>query len=129
MNNKTNFYKFISEFKIEIPRIQRDYVQGRAITSEQIERRGDFVNNMISSLKDENKTCVLDFVYGFTSSDIESKTFIPLDGQQRLTSLYLLHWYFLFLLRKSPNRTYKFNAYNVTRWWTNSLYFFNFKIK
>ena len=100
MNNKTNFYKFISEFKIEIPRIQRDYVQGRAITSEQIERRGDFVNNMISSLKDENKTCVLDFVYGFTSDDIGSKTFIPLDGQQRLTSLYLLHWYFLFLLRK-----------------------------
>ena len=87
MNNKTNFYKFISEFKIEIPRIQRDYVQGRAITSEQIERRGDFVNNMISSLKDENKTCVLDFVYCFTSSDIESTTFILLDAQQRLTYL------------------------------------------
>lgn len=100
MNNKTNFYNFISEFKIEIPRIQRDYVQGRAITGEQVEKRGDFVNNMISSLKDENKTCVLDFVYGFTSDDIGSKTFIPLDGQQRLTSLYLLHWYFLFLLKK-----------------------------
>lgn len=100
MNNKTIFSRFIQDFCIEIPRIQRDYVQGRAITSEQAEKRDDFVNNMISALEDKNKTCVLDFVYGFTSGDINSRIFIPLDGQQRLTSLYLLHWYLLFLLKK-----------------------------
>lgn len=51
MNNKTVFSRFIQDFCIEIPRIQRDYVQGRAITSEQAEKRDDFVNNMISALE------------------------------------------------------------------------------
>lgn len=32
---------------------------------------------------------VLDFVYG----SVEGDTFYPLDGQQRLTTLWLLHWY------------------------------------
>ena len=36
----------------------------------------------------------LDFVYGTIESDPdEGRTFIPLDGQQRLTTLFLLHWY------------------------------------
>ncbi len=31
----------------------------------------------------------LDFVYG----EVEDETLRPLDGQQRLTTLFLLHWY------------------------------------
>lgn len=100
MNNRTIFAEFIKDFVIEIPRIQRDYVQGRAITSEQIEKRNDFVSSMISALESESEICALDFVYGFTTGNEQQKTFIPLDGQQRLTSLYLLHWYLLFLLKR-----------------------------
>lgn len=100
-NDKTSFAKFISEYIIEIPRIQRDYVQGRAVTPEQEEKRLDFINSMICALECENNKCALDFVYGFTSGDESKKVFIPLDGQQRLTSLFLLHWYLLFLLDKN----------------------------
>lgn len=99
--NKTSFARFISEYIIEIPRIQRDYVQGRAVTPEQEEKRLDFINSMFFALEDDSKKCVLDFVYGFKSSDVKNKVFIPLDGQQRLTSLFLLHWYLLYLLNNN----------------------------
>lgn len=80
---------------IEIPMIQRDYAQGRNnIKAEEI--RKVFLNNILSGINSviiENKPPLeLDFIYGY----IESETFIPLDGQQRLTTLYLLHWYFAF---------------------------------
>ena len=38
---------------------------------------------------DENKVLKLDFVYGSTENGVLQ----PLDGQQRLTTLWLLHWY------------------------------------
>jgi hypothetical protein len=37
----------------------------------------------------ENRPVGLDFIYG----EIEDGRLIPLDGQQRLTTLFLLHWY------------------------------------
>ena len=83
---KTSFWKLLQEKSIEIPIIQRDYAQGR--TQEQ-----DIADKFIEKIKstlDENTPLNLDFVYGKTD---ESKL-IPLDGQQRLTTLFLLHWYF-----------------------------------
>ena len=35
----------------------------------------------------------LDFVYGSLEDNGQGKFFLPLDGQQRLTTLFLLHWY------------------------------------
>ncbi|MCV5580090.1 DUF262 domain-containing protein, partial [Escherichia coli] len=36
----------------------------------------------------------LDFIYGsVTKNDTGRHRFTPLDGQQRLTTLFLLHWY------------------------------------
>ena len=73
--------------KIVIPIIQRDYAQGR--TSYTVNRvRERFLN----ALKDAicNEPVTLDFVYG----DIdENGQMTPLDGQQRLTTLFLLHYY------------------------------------
>lgn len=44
----------------------------------------------------------LDFVYG-SLSEVENQTdFIPLDGQQRLTTLFLLHW-FLYQIQDDKN--------------------------
>lgn len=72
---------------IKIPLIQRDYAQGRPskkITSIREKFIKDIYNCII------NKTRLnLDFVYGATNG----KRFIPLDGQQRLTTLFLLHLY------------------------------------
>lgn len=80
-------------YRIEIPMIQRDYAQGR-ISDKVTDLRNDFVSALSDYLKDVADTHELDFVYG--SSEYVDKTtrkFIPLDGQQRLTTLFLLHWY------------------------------------
>lgn len=70
---------------INIPMIQRDYVQGKANKKEV---RIDFLEALIKYLQDGiNKD--LDFVYGYE----KDSEFIPLDGQQRLTTLFLLHTY------------------------------------
>lgn len=76
---------------IEIPKIQRDYAQGRDGKKARDIRR-DFVADLHNALL-ENKELCLDFVYGITKNEKSCKKFIPLDGQQRLTTLFLLHWY------------------------------------
>lgn len=80
-----SFWELLSNTKIEVPIIQRDYAQGRV--NEQ-EIRDNFLNALCISLSDLKKI-KLDFVYG----SIEKGILQPLDGQQRLTTLFLLHWY------------------------------------
>lgn len=72
---------------ITIPIVQRDYAQGRL--SENVTRiRTRFLQVLYESLIGDRKT-KLDFIYG----NAEKGTLIPLDGQQRLTTLFLLHYY------------------------------------
>ena len=73
--------------KIIIPIIQRDYAQGR--TSDDVNRKRE---RFLEALKDAvtTKPITLDFVYGDISKD---GVMTPLDGQQRLTTLFLLYWY------------------------------------
>ncbi len=73
--------------EIIIPIIQRDYAQGRL--DPDINRvRDRFLNSLCDAIVE--KPITLDFVYG----DIDSNgVMTPLDGQQRLTTLFLLHWY------------------------------------
>lgn len=77
------------KWKIEIPIIQRDYAQGRAKSKD---IRDLFLSNLYQHLE-SGKRIDLDFVYGSLNTDGGFTTFIPLDGQQRLTTLFLLHWY------------------------------------
>lgn len=73
--------------KIVIPIIQRDYAQGR-LNPEVNRVRTRFLDSLFEAVED--KPIILDFVYG----DIdENGVMTPLDGQQRLTTLFLLHWY------------------------------------
>jgi hypothetical protein len=78
---------------VEVPIIQRDYVQGRA---SELEVRTEFLNALHTALSkpkgDPSLPLDLDFVYGSVEST-DRKAFCPLDGQQRLTTLFLLHWY------------------------------------
>ena len=88
MSNNTkaiSFWNFLKENTIEIPIIQRDYAQGR-LAKETL--RKNFLRDLKNAL-DKGETIKLDFVYGSTENDILN----PLDGQQRLTTLWLLHWY------------------------------------
>lgn len=90
MASSTTFWNFIKKNTVEIPIIQRDYAQGR-IGKEKL--RKVFLNNIKQALEGNltngETVLKLDFVYG---SDENSKL-QPLDGQQRLTTLWLLHWY------------------------------------
>lgn len=73
--------------KIVIPIIQRDYAQGRE-TPDVNRVRQRFLDSLYDAITSQPIT--LDFVYG----DIDEKGIMtPLDGQQRLTTLFLLHWY------------------------------------
>ena len=72
---------------IVIPIVQRDYAQGRrdAFAARIRER---FLKVLYEALVLDKKVS-LDFVYG----SIDDGRMIPLDGQQRLTTLFLLHYY------------------------------------
>ncbi len=73
--------------RIEIPIIQRDYAQGR--DGEAVARiRATFLDVLHDAVTTGTPVS-LDFVYG----DVDNGTLRPLDGQQRLTTLFLLHWY------------------------------------
>jgi hypothetical protein len=80
-----SFWQLLQKKRIEIPIIQRDYAQGR---EDKKEIRTEFLNALYKSLNEE-EPIRLDFIYGSSLGDI----FQPLDGQQRLSTLFLLHWY------------------------------------
>lgn len=71
---------------ITIPRIQRAYAQGRS-DAHAVKTRERFLSAIHAGLINNGLT--LDFIYG----NIQNGQLIPLDGQQRLTTLWLLHWY------------------------------------
>lgn len=85
-NTTKTFLDLIQEYNIKIPLIQRDYAQGR-------ENEENKAIKFLEAIKTGCKEKLnLDFVYGQTNDKNHSE-FVPLDGQQRLTTLFLLHWY------------------------------------
>lgn len=100
MNKKRyTFWQLLTEKIIVIPIIQRDYAQGRR-GKEYI--RKNFLKQIgralgIDSQSTEKEYTELDFIYGSENSNDhnnnELHTMYPLDGQQRLTTLWLIHWY------------------------------------
>jgi len=97
MNTKHTFWTLCNQYdKIEVPIIQRDYAQGRE-TPEVIRLRKKFIDDFLLNSILNNQKVELDFVYGSVliekKDDDRKRIFIPLDGQQRLTTLYLLHFF------------------------------------
>lgn len=94
--------ELLKEYKVEIPIIQRDYAQGR---------KDEHAKNVRLNLLKDMKNAVLggnsmdlSFIYGKE----ENGTFIPVDGQQRLTTLFLLH---LYAFRKEESKTNLFHKF------------------
>lgn len=81
---KLSFWQLLDKRSVEVPIIQRDYAQGRA-TKEKV--RNDFLEALKNALSEN--PIELDFVYGSEKDNILQ----PLDGQQRLTTLFLIHWF------------------------------------
>lgn len=79
--------------RIQIPMIQRDYAQGRKAAEDVREEfLGTLQHAFTMARNDVALPLNLDFIYG--SVDLNGPaSFLPLDGQQRLTTLFLLHWY------------------------------------
>ncbi len=95
INKPTSFFHLIENSKIVIPIIQRDYAQGR--TNKKVDKiRSKFLDALFLALERPSKPIELDFIYGYNIEREDSKSFVPLDGQQRLTTLFLLHWYAAF---------------------------------
>lgn len=97
------FKSFLENYHVTIPMVQRDYAQGR--NSVEVNRVRD---RFLSAIKgylmqpdSDYEVMKLDFVYGekeilWSKTEInkpEKKIVTPLDGQQRLTTLFLLYWY------------------------------------
>lgn len=102
--NECTLIELLGEYEIRIPIIQRDYAQGRDTEKGKVVRE-----NLIKEFKrclgdeDEKEKIDFNFVYGTVSERI----FYPVDGQQRLTSLYLLHWYLICCLEIEENHDLK----------------------
>lgn len=133
-NKKFTFKQLLTAQKVEIPVLQRDYVQGNLKDKKAENIREDFVADLVNHLiQPRPDEMTLDFIYGKIIDDdlseeqerheehleslletvseyakksgyeihsnfkrlnefVSKDTFIPFDGQQRLTTLFLLHF-------------------------------------
>lgn len=109
LDTSTTFVTLVKQLNfIQIPILQRDYAQGR---DEAKDVREQFLSSIKHALVSDNlsQPLDLDFVYGnFEGSNKE--IFSVLDGQQRLTTLFLLHWY----LAMKENRQEDFQSIFVS---------------
>jgi hypothetical protein len=97
-NNVSNyqeytFPKLLGQYdKVLVPMIQRDYAQGRKDDKKAIDVRNNLLNDIFTK-----ESVNFDLVFGSKESRIidgkEISCFIPIDGQQRLTTLFLLYLY------------------------------------
>lgn len=92
----TCFWNLLREQDIVMPLYQRDYVQGRIDAAATLIRT-EFVEDLVSAVTNRGHSVALHFVFGGRDNNQDGNdAFVPVDGQQRLTALFLLHWYVLF---------------------------------
>lgn len=105
---KYSFNDLLKQGKLRIPKIQRDYAQGRQ-SPKVDEIRKVFVHTLLLVVKGKRPATELDFVYGSN----QNNAFEPLDGQQRLTTLFLLHWMLGVELSVSGNKKHSVFTYET----------------
>lgn len=89
---KETFIGLLNNYIICIPAIQREYVQGYDEEQTNIVR-ANFMDDIFDALSNES---ILDIgiIYGYTQKEenSEKSIFFPVDGQQRITTLYVIYW-------------------------------------
>ena len=99
MKETTSLYNLLKK-GVVIPNFQRDYAQGRAGKED---LRTKFLDEIKAHVGKNTVPLELDFVYG---TNMDGKI-CPLDGQQRLTTIWLLMWYCKYMgLKKTMKRLY-----------------------
>lgn len=100
MKDVFSLRQLLLQKKVVIPKLQRDYAQGRvekqdcAVSASNPIRLPGLADEIMAALEDEAREgLVLDFVYGISRSVGSMEVFEPIDGQQRLTTLWLIYWY------------------------------------
>ena len=114
VKSNTSFWSEITEYKIQVPYYQRDYAQGRIDNGRIDNIRKVFVEQLYGAVRGLGK-CHLGLVFG--SYNENEKVFIAVDGQQRLTTVFLLHWYVAW--RENKLNDYKEKLLNFS-WDTRS---------
>lgn len=104
-----SLWQLLEKYRIVIPIIQRDYAQGRCGEGMDV-LRNRFLGNLKDALRDSGKPVKLDFLYG----NVDNSDFLPLDGQQRLTTLWLLYWLIAFRAGKLTDADVRERLLNFT---------------
>ena len=98
IGSKISFWALLSGERannVLIPSIQRDYTYGAQTedTDKVLDNLLQNIENVLFGTRQDVESLpelTLNFVYGYMQDDVN---YVPLDGQQRLTTLYLLHLY------------------------------------
>ena len=77
--------QLLEKYDIEIPILQRDYAQGR---ESKINVAKSFLYNIFDVLEENQNKLHIDFIYGYE----ENNKFILIDGQQRVTTLWIIYF-------------------------------------
>lgn len=86
-----NLFTLLSRYRVVIPGIQRHYVQGANNPKAESVRK-QFIKEIFAAIKEKQNEFSLHFIYGPINTDGED-SFVPVDGQQRLTILWLIARY------------------------------------
>lgn len=80
--------QLLKEYRVIIPILQRDYVQG-SNDDHATKVRDNLITDLKAAFESRIEPLDLHFIYGKP----EGESLFPVDGQQRLTTLFLLHLY------------------------------------
>ena len=86
-----NLFALLSRYRVVIPGIQRHYVQGANNPKAESVRK-QFIKEIFTAIEKKQNEFNLHFIYGPINSNGED-SFVPVDGQQRLTTLWLIARY------------------------------------
>ena len=108
VDDKYDLKSLLESYRIVIPLIQRDYAQGRKDLRTTEVRKQLLIDINSALINSEVPTLDLNFIYGKSHNG----NFIPLDGQQRLTTVFLVY---LFAFRDSDSCDFLSNFSYETR--------------
>ena len=86
-----NLFALLSRYRVVIPGIQRHYVQGANNPKAESVRK-QFIKEIFTAIEKKQNEFNLHFIYGPINTNVED-SFVPVDGQQRLTTLWLIARY------------------------------------
>lgn len=108
----------------DVEAINLGFIYGKVLDKDFIEikkKNKEAIEGILTSLQDYTKHLDEELIFSLDWKDIESEQkvvsnsrFIPLDGQQRLTTLFLFHWYILHQTKEKENHKVLLNSFSYS---------------